>query len=60
MPAGPPVFYGHPTAGDGVIVSTYSSRVFPFFLASTMRALRQNTQSVELLSMTICYNMAFA
>lgn len=39
MPAGPPVFHSHPAANDWVIMSTYSSRVFPFFLANTTGTL---------------------
>ena len=35
MLVGPPVFHNHPAADDGVIMSIDSSRVFPFFLAST-------------------------
>ena len=35
----PPVFHNHPAVGDGVIMSTDSSRVFPFFLANTTRSL---------------------
>ncbi len=40
------------------VESVFSSMKARF--GGVVRALRQNTQSVELLSMTICYNMAFA